>query len=1491
MKNRHWLEFTEYASIAGVATGAVASFVAKQALYLSTPLSIALLVGFANRRRVERLNEEKTRISIATLKRKISKQIKLMDQHIQTLPTPEMVGDVRNSTLRHSRDELKQLTTKLHAIQEEMGQYASILDDQNAGGIRDEIQQLQGFYTEIYTSLKFLQQSFDGLDVENKKKDIERLATQVRGESEQIQSRFQSLTDQTQPILAYLQEQVNHLNRQNSAILQQVDANSLKRELDILMDAVADLAPKRELNTVMADVRTLQENQDAQGQSEETLRKQLQTVMQRLQAVPDVPQFRAQIEETLSWKLSDIKKQLRSLPNTDQFESKIKTTLKTELDRINHQLENRSDSPPYKLLFDLHPQLAPRDKSSLPISDSQQVLQDALLSAKQRLIMVWPWSVDMRMDKPLMQSLERFVKKGRQLDIGWCHITSPEEERFLGVINRRWSLDPLHRRSLQRTLQYLLALKRRYPKNFKFRVLGTVENFLVADQSFAVLGIEDRLTPISAAKDISLKLWTSDKSVIQQLIQTFDNTDLASEDIESHWNRAITRYDLGDRAGAMADINQALAINPQYAAAYNMRGIICMDEGNQAAALADFDKALAIDDAQVAAYCNRGFIRSEQGDQYRAIADFSLAIQTEFNHISDKSSNSKLGIAYFYRGLACQKLEDFESAIVDYSEALTCFEASPVIYYHRGITYQSLGYYTNAIEDLELAVALFKQKGSQTNTRRASRHLTQAREALTASSRKVPPLSIPQLNKNPYIPRNSSSDKSQQPTNLPESSKSFSQPAESEGDKVDSPSIDTPPPQESSPTSESLEKSAIPTFLFPDDSRFRPSMIQDMDVKADEQPVANITPSESVGAPSEPVGAPSEPVGAPSELVDIPSELVDSPPEPVGSPPEPVGIPSERPSENHVTPPREHRTRRSREDLDKLVTSTLTNFFDAVDMERLGTQTLDNFFAVVQDSPDATSSLHQHQPEQFSAQNMEESASSSSQVIGKNNEQEHTINAADTLQSPTLNGDAPDQSLVLFGEASFGASNAVPHHGNLHETNEQQSSKDVDVVDKDIESLVSSTLTNFFKDLNPDNIGDPPPNFFEEVSSQEISDETLVNFHQVMDDLSSANDVDDDTDIYSMATIHEEQNIDFSNDRLPGLDDSSIHQKSDIHANDGQPSNNGEDNGVGIEDNLSSFETAPQAPLSMNHFFDETTSEPVGDGTLINFQFVVQEPAPNTSQSASQMAVQDNVSAQGHVPAQDNVPASGNGLNDIAPEPNEFIEAIDSEALGTQTLGNFMEILQDVFITEEPGEEEEEAISTRESMDDNPFYMVETEDPSVHPVNEQLFQTPISTSEKSSMNRNGWHTDSQRDNTIVNLFEAETNGLSVGTETMRDLMTAISDESLGTQTLRDFFEIMSKEKSWGDRVNDASAPSMDNNKHQASSPLNETVNPTEEQLAEALHNTEASTDTTSENVGSADIADQIAEKASASGVSNDKDINLEEDSILFESLNDFSDCF
>ncbi|MEC4589377.1 MULTISPECIES: DUF3857 domain-containing protein [Nitrospirillum] len=61
--------------------------------------------------------------------------------------------------------------------------------------------------------------------------------------------------------------------------------------------------------------------------------------------------------------------------------------------------------------------------------------------------------------------------------------------------------------------------------------------------------------------------------------------------------RADILFQRGDKAGALADVEKAITLRPDWAPAYGVRGYIRMEMGDAKAAQADFDKALILDPA------------------------------------------------------------------------------------------------------------------------------------------------------------------------------------------------------------------------------------------------------------------------------------------------------------------------------------------------------------------------------------------------------------------------------------------------------------------------------------------------------------------------------------------------------------------------------------------------------------------------------------------------------------------------------------------------------------------------------------------------------------------------------------------------------------------------------------------------------------------------------------------------------------------------------
>ena len=165
---------------------------------------------------------------------------------------------------------------------------------------------------------------------------------------------------------------------------------------------------------------------------------------------------------------------------------------------------------------------------------------------------------------------------------------------------------------------------------------------------------------------------------------------------EAYNNRGVARDILGQHAAAIADYDAALRLKPDYADTYNNRGVARRALGQHAAAIADYDAALRLNPNHADAYNNRGVARDALGQHAAAIADYDAALRLDPNHAK----------VYNNRGVARRALGQHAAAIADYDAAFRLNPDYAEAYNNRGISRDALGQHAAAIADYTAALRL-----------------------------------------------------------------------------------------------------------------------------------------------------------------------------------------------------------------------------------------------------------------------------------------------------------------------------------------------------------------------------------------------------------------------------------------------------------------------------------------------------------------------------------------------------------------------------------------------------------------------------------------------------------------------------------------------------------------------------------------------------------------------------------------------------------------
>lgn len=155
-----------------------------------------------------------------------------------------------------------------------------------------------------------------------------------------------------------------------------------------------------------------------------------------------------------------------------------------------------------------------------------------------------------------------------------------------------------------------------------------------------------------------------------------------------------------DTVAAKADIDHALEIDKNAVNGYIMRADIAINSAKDyEQALADMDQAIRLQPKYAGFFINRAFLRHELDDYYGAMSDYDYALQLD-------PLNT---MAMFNRAMLRAEVHDYNRAIDD----LDCVErlrgADFRILYNRAIIRKEVGQYKEAIADIDRVIEAYPE--------------------------------------------------------------------------------------------------------------------------------------------------------------------------------------------------------------------------------------------------------------------------------------------------------------------------------------------------------------------------------------------------------------------------------------------------------------------------------------------------------------------------------------------------------------------------------------------------------------------------------------------------------------------------------------------------------------------------------------------------------------------------------------------------------------
>lgn len=337
----------------------------------------------------------------------------------------------------------------------------------------------------------------------------------ARPEIEQIQ--------QLKAAIASYPLELKKLQSNIQKLAQQFNSRSEIEQIQELKEAIASLPNPLELNELQNDIQKLVQLFNARPET-----GQIQELREAIAARPNPLEL-----EELQHQIHSLVRQFNTRPEIEQIQALTKVIAALpnplELNELQQKIATQVDESVRKFAEQIRVQLAliePYDYDLvIDRPGSRTVLMQALGQAQHRLILVCPW-IGYGTDDRVMLRLEKLLQRNVCIDIGWGNSKDINDSKNSSSPIRQKLKDSGHYDNLPQ----LEALEHKYPQQFKLKLLGTHEKFLVCDSEWAMLGSHNFLTSNASSSERELGLKTNDPRIVADLIERFESAkDLEKE--------------------------------------------------------------------------------------------------------------------------------------------------------------------------------------------------------------------------------------------------------------------------------------------------------------------------------------------------------------------------------------------------------------------------------------------------------------------------------------------------------------------------------------------------------------------------------------------------------------------------------------------------------------------------------------------------------------------------------------------------------------------------------------------------------------------------------------------------------------------------------------------------------------------------------------------------------------------------------------------------